>query len=91
MDTNVLTCSLSVAGVTVPQTVQAAHISPIFFPQLPLEFGSIAEEMEQRDSFIGCIADLATNGNTQGFRYIRAYYYIVTVEPLEWTPVLRGT
>lgn len=63
-----LSCSLSVSGVGAGQTLDAPHTGPTFFPQLPLVFGSITEGLEERESFIGCIDDLATNGNTQGFR-----------------------
>ena len=68
-----LSCSLSVDGTTSGETASASHTSPIFFPQLPLVFGRIEEEegLEERESFIGCIADLAANGDPVGFRYRR--------------------
>lgn len=63
-DNGILDCSLSVAGVGAGQALNASHSAPTFFPQLPVHFGSLVGE----ESFIGCIADLATNGNTEGFR-----------------------
>lgn len=62
-----LSCSLSVDGVTSGEQLQSTHIQPIFFPQLPLHFGRIESELGEDESFIGCISNLAINGVTGGF------------------------
>lgn len=63
-----LKCSLSVNGLPSGEELEATHISPVFSPQLPLVFGRV--EDEEMESFIGCISELATNGDTAGFRQV---------------------
>lgn len=62
---------MSVNGSTATgQPLEVTYNQPIFFPQLPLQFGVIDDDVtgEHRDSFVGCISNLATNGDTAGFR-----------------------
>lgn len=66
-----LSCWLSVNGTTVAgESLEVTYDQPIFFPQLPLQFGATDDDEsgDQRDSFVGCISNLATNGDTSGFR-----------------------
>lgn len=70
-DLTLLSCSLSVNRIMSGEQLQVSHIQPIFVPTLPLQFGRIEgkPEEDERQSFIGCVADLAINGVTSGFRY----------------------
>ena len=61
---SLLSCSLSIDEVDVGKPVQVPYMGHIFFPQLPLIFGKINES----NSFIGCIRNLATNDIADGFR-----------------------
>ncbi len=65
VDELTLSCFLSVDGITSGSILRAAYMGQAFFPQIPLLFG----ETEEERSFIGCISDLATNGESTGFRY----------------------
>ena len=69
-----LSCSLSVGEpplegvkVRVPYSV-----GPTFFPSLPLYFGALSDDTvtdaAKIESFVGCIQDLAINGDSRGFR-----------------------
>lgn len=67
VDLVLLSCSLSVDEDT-SELLQVNHTQPIFFPRIPLQFGRVEDETGERESFVGCIRDLATNGLSAGFR-----------------------
>jgi hypothetical protein len=56
-----------VDGIASEEVLQSPYSQPIFFPELPLRFGRIGDGSVGEESFIGCISNLAINGETAGF------------------------
>ena len=66
-DREMMVCSLSSNGMSSGQ-LEVSYAEPTFFPRVPISFGMIGSEESEMMSFIGCISDLAINGDSSGFR-----------------------